>query len=166
MLHVSAEDIESGMGRLAELHTAAEDGMTSPKYLFEPGDVLYSKLRPYLRKAVLADFQGVCSADMYPVSCNPSMLDARYLVWVLLSEEFTRYADAESRRARMPKLNREQLLSWQAPVPPIGVQKQVAARLHEQIAGAVQLQEAAQLQAQYIAGFPAALLRRAFRGEL
>ena len=44
--HVSGENIESGTGRLLEVRSAADDGMTSGKYLFESGDVLYSKFHP------------------------------------------------------------------------------------------------------------------------
>lgn len=54
--HVNGKNIESGTGRLRHVNTAAEDGMTSGKYLFSDGDVLYSKLRPYLRKVALVDF--------------------------------------------------------------------------------------------------------------
>jgi len=117
--HVNGERIESGSGRIVGVQTAAEDRMTSPKYLFGPGDVLYSKLRPYLRKAALAPWSGVCSADMCPIRCAPGALDPACLCWLLLSEDFTAYADAESRRARMPKLNRGQLFAYVAPLPPL-----------------------------------------------
>lgn len=66
--HIYGASIESGTGRLLDYQSAAEDGMTSNKYLFEPGVVLYSKIRPYLRKVTIADFKGVCSADMYPLT--------------------------------------------------------------------------------------------------
>ncbi len=87
--------------------------MTSTKYLFSPGDVLYSKLRPYLRKVALVDFRGLCSADMYPIEADHDVLDPTFLKFLLLSDFFSAYANDESRRARMPKLNRQQLLSWE-----------------------------------------------------
>ena len=60
--------------------------MTSTKYLFSPGDVLYSKLRPYLRKVALVDFRGLCSADMYPIEADHEVLDPTFLKFLLLSD--------------------------------------------------------------------------------
>lgn len=157
--HVNGQNIESGTGRLLEVNTAAEDGMASGKYLFAPGDVLYSKLRPYLRKVVLVDFQGVCSADMYPLRPHPDVLDPEFFKWLLLSDDFTRYADEESRRARMPKLNREQLFGWLASLPPLAEQQRIAGILKEQLAAVEQACAAAEAQLEAAQALPAAYLR-------
>ncbi len=161
--HVNGENIESGTRRLHGVRSAAEDGMTSNKYLFEPGDVLYSKLRPYLRKVVLVDFRGLCSADAYPIRVNPERLDADYLSWALLSDDFTEYADAESRRARMPKLNREQLFAWNIPLPPLTEQRRIAGRLREQLAEVAKARTAVQAQLAAAQALPAAALRAIFQ---
>src|ERR1035437_9641922 len=94
--HVNGDNIESGTGRLLGIRTAAEDRMTSRKYIFDAGVVLYSKLRPYLRKAALADFRGLCSADMYPILAKPEEVTSEFLLLILLSERFTRYAESQS----------------------------------------------------------------------
>src|SRR5687767_10158574 len=67
MIHVGPENITEGSGQLISCRTAGELNLISGKYLFTPDDVLYSKIRPYLRKVALPDFTGVCSADMYPL---------------------------------------------------------------------------------------------------
>jgi type I restriction enzyme S subunit len=164
--HVSGENIEGGLCRLLHLNTAAQDAMTSGKYLFAAGDVLYSKLRPYLRKVVVVDFRGVCSADMYPIRVNRDVLDPHFTAWMLVSDEFTKYADEESRRARMPKLNRDQLFAWNAPIPPLREQQRIVARLSEQMAAAGKTRKALEEQLNAINALPAALLRRAFSGKL
>ena len=164
--HVNGENIESGTCRLLSLRTAAEDAMISGKYLFESGDVLYSKLRPYLRKVTVAGIRGVCSADMYPVRVNRSLLDPQYTAWMLLSDEFTHYADEESRRARMPKLNRDQLFAWSAPVPSLREQQRIAAMLNERMASAERARRVIEEELDTINKLPAALLRRAFAGEI
>jgi type I restriction enzyme, S subunit len=163
--HVSGENIESGTGRLLPLHTAAEDGMISGKYLFEKGDVLYSKLRPYLRKVALATEQGLCSADMYPLRPNPGV-DSRWLAAVLLSEGFTRYADEESKRVRMPKLNRDQVFAWPAPMPPTKAQKSLAREAFTGIAGSLELTAITAGELSSVNALPQSLLRQAFAGEL
>lgn len=164
--HVSGENIEGGLCRLSYLNTAAQDGMTSGKYLFDTGDVLYSKLRPYLRKVVVVDFQGVCSADMYPIRVNRDVLDPHFTAWMLVSDDFTKYADEESRRARMPKLNREQLFAWNVPVPPMQEQQRIVARLADQMAAAEKTRKVLEEQLTTINALPAALLRRAFSANL
>ncbi len=163
--HVNGENIESGTCRLLYLNTAAQEGMRSGKYLFEAGDVLYSKLRPYLRKVAVVDFRGVCSADMYPIRVNRELLDPHFAAWLLLSDEFTRYADDESRRARMPKLNRDQLFAWSAPAPPLAEQRRIASMLSEQMAVAERTRKPLEEQLDTINKLPATLLRRAFAGE-
>jgi len=107
------------------LHSAAEDKVISGKYAFKAGAVLYSKLRPYLCKAALAAFDGICSADMYPLMVEDSQLDACFLLNVLLSDHFTRYAVTLSGRARMPKLNREDLMGYEIPLPPLAIQREI-----------------------------------------
>jgi type I restriction enzyme, S subunit len=122
LLHVSAENIETISGRFIDLRSAKDDGMTSGKYLFDSGDVLYSKLRPYLRKVALPDFSGLCSADMYPLKCNKDLINNRFLKLLLTSNIFTEYANEKSARSRMPKLNRDQLFGWEFFLPPLEAQ--------------------------------------------
>lgn len=130
--HISGENIESRTGRLLKIRSAAEDKVISGKYLFNPGCVLYSKLRPYLRKVAISSFRGLCSADMYPIRTKSSQLIPEFLLWILLSEEFSSYADEVSQRARMPKLNRDQLLSYEIPLPPLDIQNQIVSRIEEE----------------------------------
>jgi len=160
--HVNGENIESGTCQLLYLNSASDEGMTSQKYLFDPGDVLYSKLRPYLRKVIVVDFKGVCSADMYPIKVNSKELDSEFLMWLLVSDEFTKYADGESRRARMPKLNREQLFAWETLLPRISEQKLIAAYLTGKIGKTKQLAQTIATQLSEINNLPAALLRQVF----
>lgn len=162
--HVNGENIESGTLRLSDVRSAFEDGMTSGKYLFEPGEVLYSKLRPYLRKVCIADFRGVCSADMYPIRPRAEYLDAQFLAYCLVSDEFTAYADEESRRARMPKLNREQLFAWNAPIPSLAEQRALAAEMDSLFSTSTAAATAVQNELEIIERMPDALLRTAFEG--
>jgi type I restriction enzyme S subunit len=126
MPHVGPESVESGTGRLLIRQTARELGLRSGKYLFRPGDIVYSKIRPYLRKSILADFRGVCSADMYPLTAR-SGFDAGYLNALILSDAFTAQAVAQQDRTGIPKLNREQLRNILVPQPPITEQRRIAA---------------------------------------
>ncbi len=124
---IGADSIEGHTGKLISLPTVRDVRPISGKYRFKFGDVLYSKIRPYLAKVSLAPCVGYCSADMYPLSCKPS-LRANFLLELLLSKSFTEYATAESVRAQMPKLNRQTLFAYKLPVPTIMIQEQFSDR--------------------------------------
>lgn len=160
--HVSAENISSVTGKLHHVRSAAEDGMESGKYLFDAGDVLYSKLRPYLRKATVANFAGLCSADMYPLKFDDNRIDPEYLRTVLVSDEFTAYANELSARSRMPKLNREQLLAYKFGLPSIDKQRRIVHRQKTELADAATLHAALTAQQHDLAVLPQRLLAQAF----
>ena len=166
LTHVGAGNIESKTGVFVDLKTAREEGLISGKFLFDESMVLYSKIRPYLMKVARPDFQGLCSADMYPLAPNPKVVTRDYLFHLLLSKHFTDYAIQGSARAGMPKVNREHLFEFRVWLPDVKRQKQLAANLdtlHEKT------QRLAQLYARKLAALEAlkkALLHRAFSGQL
>ncbi len=120
--------IESGTGRIVGIESADEQGAESGKYLVRQGEIVYSKIRPALRKAALAPCDGLCSADMYPVAPR-GHADAGFLLFEMLSEGFSRYSLLESDRVAMPKINREALGECPFVFPDLPHQKAVAAFL-------------------------------------
>jgi type I restriction enzyme S subunit len=126
--HIGPDRIESGTGKLLPAATAREDGLISVKFLFDSCDVLYSKIRPNLRKAALPNEIGLCSADMYPLRPGP-LLTRHYLWSLLLTDQFTNRAVYLSARANMPKLNREQLASIRVSVPELPLQQAFSSRI-------------------------------------
>lgn len=117
MILIAPNHIESGTGRLLALETAAEQFAESGKYLCPAGAVVYSKIRPALRKVVIAPEQCLCSADMYPLTCRKKLLNP-YLYWLLLSDQFSAWSVLEADRVAMPKINRETLNELRLPIPP------------------------------------------------
>jgi type I restriction enzyme S subunit len=99
---------------------------------------------------------------MYPIKVNQDFLDPHFTAWMLVSEEFTTYADAQSRRARMPKLNRDELFAWNAPLPPLDEQKRIAAILNEQMEAVKRSRQATLAQLEAAIALPAAYLRTVF----
>ena len=99
--HIAPDNIEKKTGVLLEYHTIAEDGVTSGKHRFYSGQILYSKIRPYLSKAVVVDFDGLCSADMYPIEAYQN---ARCLWYYMLSDEFLLQASTAGSRSVLPKM--------------------------------------------------------------
>jgi len=128
--HIAPNHIESETGKLLPYNTIAHDGVTSSKHRFSAGQVLYSKIRPYLAKVVVADFDGLCSADMYPIE---SELEARFLKWWMLSREFTRRAAGEQARTVLPKINVSALSGLPVPVPPVSEQRRIVEILEDHL---------------------------------
>ena len=124
MVLVAPNHIESGTGRLLDTESAAEQAAISGKYWCDAGDVIYSKIRPGLRKVVVAPFDCLCSADMYPLKGLESLTN-QYLFWYLLSEPFSVFAVQESMRVAMPKLNRETMADAVVPLPSRAEQAQI-----------------------------------------
>jgi len=112
---IAPNHIRSGSGRVIAQETADAQGADSGKYFVRRGQVIYSKIRPKLRKATIAPCDCLCSADMYPVAPKVEELSTDYLLALLLSEPFTQFAIDASMRVAMPKVNREALrncLMW------------------------------------------------------
>lgn len=121
---IAPDHIQAGTGRLLGVSSAREQGAISGKYVVDPGDVIYSKIRPYLMKAHRAQFSALCSADMYPLKPRDGV-DGRYVVNVLLGRRFTTFAVGESMRSGIPKVNREALAGYELPVPPKSEQRAI-----------------------------------------
>ena len=140
MTLVAPDHIESGTGRLIEKKTAAEQRAVSGKYAFGLNDILYSKIRPYLRKATLADFDGLCSADMYPLRPAPNIIPG-FVLPIVLGECFSAYAESVSARSGMPKINRAELAEFSVALPPTKEQLDIATALSDADALLVQLDQ-------------------------
>jgi type I restriction enzyme S subunit len=130
MTLVAPDHIESGTGKLIEKQSADFQRAISGKYRFDSGDIVYSKIRPYLRKAILADFSGLCSADMYPLKPAGDVAGG-FMLPVLLAHRFTKYAESVSVRSGMPKINRAEMAEFVVAVPPLPEQSAIAEALSD-----------------------------------
>lgn len=127
-LHVSPANIISGTNEIVNCIKAKDEGLISDKYPFKAGMVLYSKIRPNLNKVAVANFDGICSADMYPLTVLAKANNV-FITKLLSSKQFLEYAIKNSGRARMPKLNRETLFSYSFRLPPLSLQQQFADKI-------------------------------------
>ena len=130
MVLIAPDHIEAATGRLLVQQTSAEQGAISGKYEFNSGDIVYSKIRPYLRKAILADFDGLCSADMYPLSTIPGV-SPEFMLAVLLGHDFSTFAETVSARSGIPKINRNELAEYRVSLPPLNEQTNIAEVLRD-----------------------------------
>ena len=122
--HIGIDSIEKETGILSGYRTIKEDNVISGKYLFTPEHIIYSKIRPNLNKVAMPNFNGLCSADAYPILVKNNITTREYLAYVMRSDFYVSYILAFSRRANMPKVNKEQVESFNLPLPPYELQKQ------------------------------------------
>ena len=123
---ISPENIEKDSGKLLlPCRTVAEVGVISGNHLFYKGQILYSKIRPKLNKVCIAPFDGLCSADMYPIE---SKNDTRYIMYCILSNGFLQQVSMiTENRVKMPKINQVELSKVLVAIPEtIAEQKEIA----------------------------------------
>lgn len=166
MLHVGGANIEAKTGRLLELRTAVEEGLKSSKFVFDASMVLYNKIRPYLKKVARPDFNGLCSADMYPLAPKSSRTTRDFLYYVLMSRRFTDYAIFGSNRAGMPKVNRDHLFAYRFTLPTLQMQNLITERLDAAIFSILRLGQEMSKSEEEACALREAILRKAFAGEL
>ena len=123
LIHIGPDRIEKKTGLLLPALTARDENLISKKFLFDENYVLYSKIRPYLKKCAIPDFSGLCSADMYPIKPIKSKTNREFLWQLLLSDSFTKYTKTLPDRANIPKLNRKELLNFEISLPPFSMQE-------------------------------------------
>lgn len=115
-LYLGLEHVQGVTGQYEGVE-AGGAGIKSNKFRFEPGDVLYGKLRPNLRKCVVANEGGVCSTDLVPLRpVRPEA--AHFLSLQLRSEPFTESVMRMIGGANLPRVNIKDLLKLELPVPP------------------------------------------------
>ena len=123
---ISPENIEKDSGKLLlPCKTVGEVGVISGNHLFYKGQILYSKIRPKLNKVCIAPFDGLCSADMYPIETNN---DTRYIMYCILSNGFLQQVSMiTENRVKMPKINQVELSKILVSIPEtIAEQKEIA----------------------------------------
>lgn len=161
--HVAPNHVSSWTGELIEQSTIARDEVTSAKHRFRAGQIVYSKIRPYLAKAIIAEFDGLCSADMYPIDAR---INNRYLLRWMLSQEFTEMASRSQGRTVLPKINQDALQRLTVPVAPLPEQRRIVEKIEALTARSRRAREALDALPALIDRYRQSILAAAFRGDL
>lgn len=133
-------------GRLLPIGGGRAGDMRSTTSAFQPGDVLYGKLRPYLDKAILADSPGVCTTELLVLRAKVGV-DPRFLAVVLHSRDFLAYAVAGTTGVQHPRTSWAHIREFETPVLKLKEQRRlsnVVWLVHEGIARSERLIEEAQ----------------------
>lgn len=124
---VELEDLDQGSGRLLGSGDAAGP---SSKYSFKKGDVLFGRLRAYLRKYWLASFDGVCSTEIWPLIPRDERIGAEFLHLLVQTNGFVSAAGV-SYGTHMPRSDWSVLKKFPVQLPPVTEQLAIAAVLSD-----------------------------------
>ena len=123
------EDIEKG-GRILSFKSVGERKAIGDKTYFYEGDILYSKLRPYLLKILVAPRDGICTPEIIPFTCYGGICK-EYIVNLLKSAYVDDYINSVTFGVKMPRVSTDTMTSLVLPLPPIAEQKRIVAKIEE-----------------------------------
>ena len=162
------EDIEKG-GRLLEHKTVGERKAVGDKTVFANGDILYSKLRPYLLKILVAPDDGICTPEIVPFRVYGG-INPNYIVNYLKSPYVDNLINSITYGVKMPRVGTETMTSLLVPIPPLEEQLRIVEKIDE-VASAVSAYDVAYQKTEALnSTFPEALkksiLQEAVQGKL
>ena len=118
------EDIEKETGVIKKYTTKSERNSVSNKYSFCKGQLLYSKLRPYLNKVVIATKDGYCTTEILPLTFYGNIYSP-YMQLFIMSPTFLTYVNMISYGVKMPRLGTNDGKNAIIAIPPINEQKRI-----------------------------------------
>ena len=110
--YLGLEHMESNTGKITSKNKEIGNNIQSVKNVFKKGNVLYGKLRPYLNKVVLIDFEGICSTDILVLKSQTPLL----LKYILLAENVVEQTSKLMRGVSLPRIKINDFLSVKVPV--------------------------------------------------
>ena len=122
--------IESNTGRVIEKVFESDSNLLSVAP-FDEGNVLYSKLRPYLNKVVIPDSKGYATTELIPLRPNQEILNNEFLSYLLRSNEFVSYANSISSGTKMPRMPLADLRKFECILPPMDLQQRFVSFAHQ-----------------------------------
>ena len=125
------EDIEKETGKILQKKRYIDVISKSDKHKFFSNNILYSKLRPYLNKVVLADEEGFCTSEILVFDFN--LIYNKYALWYLRSPFFVEYAMKDAYGVKMPRLGSNQGNMSLFPLPPLKEQQCIVEKIEELI---------------------------------
>lgn len=161
--YVGLEHLDSRRSRIRRWGT--QEGLRSTKSRFYTGDILYGKLRPYLDKAALVEWDGVCSTDILTLQPRLERADPHYLSFLLHTEAFLAHAAATTAGVNHPRTSWASMANFVYFLPPLAEQRGISAVLSK-LEAAMELQDKIVMVLKDLkATTMAKLFREGLRGE-
>ena len=160
--YIGLEHIEKNNGIIG---FGSSDDVKSLKTIFELGDILYGKLRPYLNKHDIAKFSGICSTDILVYRAE-DFNTAKFINYFMNTEKFIFYTVSNSKGINLPRISEKEVSGILVNVPTLSEQSEIVRIIDDLLAKEQQAKELAENALAKIDLIKKAILARAFRGEL
>ena len=160
--YIGLEHIQKNQGIIG---FGTADDIKSLKTIFKTGDILYGKLRPYLNKHDIAQFDGICSTDILVYRTKYSQT-AKYINYFMNTELFISTAVSNSKGINLPRVSEKEIGNITVNIPDISEQTEIVRILDDLLAKEQQAKEAAEAMLEQIDLIKKSILARAFRGKL
>ncbi len=125
--YIGLEHIQQNTLALVDIGDSSST--VSNKFKFQKGDILFGKLRPYFRKVIIAEMDGVCSTDIFVVRSKEN-IDQKFLFYLMASQDFIDYSYRGSTGTRMPRAQWDFLGMYELKIPDFEEQKEISSILY------------------------------------
>ena len=161
--YIGLEHIESNSGRF--IGSLDSHQVKSSTFHFDSRHVLYGRLRPYLNKVLIPNFEGHCSTEIFPILVGNEII-REYLFYWLISDQTVKKIDATWTGARMPRANMNEVINFILPIPQVEEQKQIVKLLGNLREQTQSLESKYQQELNSLEELKKSILQKAFEGEL
>lgn len=158
MKYLGMEHMESGTGNI--LGYMNSNDVLSNSFKFNKGEVLYGRLRPYLRKVYVAEFDGCCSTEVFPIKSDAVV--SEFIKYWFLTDEITNKINASSAGCRMPRGNMNEVKKYPFYYPTKSTQREIVSRLDTLSARVRELEEVQRKTASECDALKQAMLKEVF----
>ena len=160
--YVALDSIEKVTGNITTIYNVEKGELKSNKFWFDNSYILYGKLRPYLNKVALPNFEGVCSTDIIPIQPINTKSNKLFVTSILRHNSFVAFADERSSGANLPRISPSEVEKYSTINPPLSLQNQFA----ERVAVIEEQKTIVQKSLEKSESLFNSLLQKAFKGEL
>lgn len=168
MWSLDLEDIQKETGAILVKTKASERKITGDKVMFYKGQVLYSKLRPYLKKILVAPDDGICTPELVPF--DTYLIDENYISYVLRSPHIDYGINSVTYGVKMPRVGTDTMVNLLIPLPPLAEQKRIVAKIEELLPlvdrYSVSYEKLEQFNAKFSEDMKKSILQYAIQGKL
>ena len=168
MWSLDLEDIQKETGAILVKTKASERKITGDKVMFYKGQVLYSKLRPYLKKILVAPDDGICTPEL--VSFDTYLIDENYISYVLRSPHIDYVINSVTYGVKMPRVGTDTMINLLIPLPSLAEQKRIVAKIEELLPlvdrYSVSYEKLEQFNAKFSEDMKKSILQYAIQGKL
>ncbi len=160
---VGLENIESNSGKF--IGSLSPQEVKSSTFYFNKQHVLYGRLRPYLNKVLLPDFEGHCSTEIFPIKVSKKITREFLFYWLILGSTVKKI-NATWTGARMPRANMNQVLEFNFSFPSLKEQQTIVRQLDTLRIETQKLESIYQKKILLLEELKKSILQKAFSGEL